>query len=195
MYSNMPEMVALNATGGDTYCHENTWIGKIVSQDIFPSLDLVRSIGDQYIVSLYWATATLVCVGYGDIHASMQSEMFMATVVMICGTIYYSSILGDISANIQTDDIRRGHYKGRLSDIMKFFKVYDVSKDTQRQVKHLVAFSVCLSADLWHWSPHGIELQPFYLNPPATLGCKLQYKWKVEIGVQTFHWCFATLHR
>ncbi|XP_076825494.1 uncharacterized protein LOC143471047 [Clavelina lepadiformis] len=134
LYSTMPEMVEFNGAGKVMYCHNTTWIGSIAASDTFPSLDVVHSLWDQYIVSFYWATATLVCVGYGDIHARMLGEMFMATVVMIMGTVYYSSILGDISANIQTDDIRRGHYKGRLSDILKFFKVYDVTKDTQRQV-------------------------------------------------------------
>nr|XP_018667906.1 uncharacterized protein LOC100185773 [Ciona intestinalis] len=134
LYSSMPEMVSFNNTGSVTFCQNSTWIGQLATQNIFPALDVVMSATDQYIVSLYWATATLVCVGYGDIHARMQTEMFMATVVMIMGTVYYSSILGDISANIQTDDIRRGHYKGKLSDILKFFKVYDVTKETQRQV-------------------------------------------------------------
>lgn len=58
----------------------------------------------------------------------------MATLVMICGTVYYSSILGEVAANIQTDDMQRGHYKGRLSDIIKFFKVYHVDGEIRKQV-------------------------------------------------------------
>ena len=33
------------------------------------------SIGYQYIVSVYWASATTVTVGYGDIHAHTDSEV------------------------------------------------------------------------------------------------------------------------
>lgn len=134
VYSDTTQWVPLNATGSDFYCQTQSWVGGIATQNVFPSLDIIQSVSHQYIVSIYWATATLVCVGYGDIHATMQAEMFMATVVMILGTVYYSSVLGDIAANIQTDDIQRGHYKGRLSDILKFFKVYEVTKETQRQV-------------------------------------------------------------
>lgn len=68
--------------------------------------------------------------------------MLLATLIMIMGTVYYSSILGDIAANIQTDDMQRGHYKGRLSDILKFFKIYEVNKETQRQVVYSINYGI-----------------------------------------------------
>ena len=35
----------------------------------------------QYIVSLYWSTATTVTVGYGDIHAHSDTEVsFISTI-------------------------------------------------------------------------------------------------------------------
>lgn len=135
LYADQSLFFSLNATVEPMYCHIQSWIGKIVTDDmVFPSLQLVTSYAEQYIVSIYWATATLVCVGYGDIHAERLAEMFMAILVMIFGTVYYSSILGEVAANIQTDDMQRGHYKGRLSDILKFFKVYHVDKETRKQV-------------------------------------------------------------
>ena len=124
----------LTATGLRTYCHNSTWIGNIAFTNAFPSLDIISSVRDQYVVSLYWATATLVSVGYGDIHAYSPIEMFIATFVMIGGTVFYSFILGGMSASVQTDDIRRGNYKEKIKDIKKFFKVYDVSQLTEDQV-------------------------------------------------------------
>ena len=123
----------LTATGLKTYCHNDTWIGLVT--DSFPALDIFHSVRDQYIVSYYWATATLVSVGYGDIHASTLTEMLCATFIMISGTVFYSFILGGMSASIQTDDQRRGSYKEKISDIKKFFKVYDVSQYTEDQVR------------------------------------------------------------
>ena len=124
----------MTATGSRSYCHNSTWIGNIAFTQIFPSLNIIGAVYDQYIVSFYWATATLVCVGYGDIHAYTSLEMFISTFVMIGGTVFYSFILGGISASLQTDDIRRGKYKEKIQDIKKFFNVYNISKHTENQV-------------------------------------------------------------
>ena len=124
----------LTATGLKSYCRNDTWIGQTISNNDFPALDIVHSIADQYILCFYWSTAILVSVGYGDIHAYTLSEMLFATFIMISGTVFYSFILGGLSASIQTDDSRRGSYKEKISDIKKFFKVYNVSHYTEDQV-------------------------------------------------------------
>lgn len=75
-----------------------------------------------------------MCVGYGDIHAYTPVEMFVVTFIMIGGTVFYSFILGGISASLQTDDIRRGKYREKIDDIKKFFIVYNISSHTEKQV-------------------------------------------------------------
>jgi len=106
----------------------------MVIDNPFPALDIITSIADQYIVCLYWATAILVSVGYGDVYAHTIAEMLITACIMISGTVFYSFILGGMSANIQTDDSRRGSYREKIADIKKFFKVYDVSQYTEDQV-------------------------------------------------------------
>jgi CRP-like cAMP-binding protein/voltage-gated potassium channel Kch len=113
----------------------DSWLGSVAER--FPSLELETSALDQYVISLYWGSATLVAVGYGDISAGSVPEMAIATLIMLSGTIFYSYVIGEISSNIQMDDIRRGHFKARLSDILQFFKVYETSGDLKDQVyKH-----------------------------------------------------------
>lgn len=131
-----PEMFRFNATHAPFFCPKSSWIAHLSETRLFPTLDIVHSASDRYILSFYWATVTLVCTGYGDVHADLPGEMFIAITVQIIGTIYYSSILGYISAAIQTVDVRRGRFKGKLSDILKFFQVYYVNEETQRQVNN-----------------------------------------------------------
>ena len=53
---------------------------------------------------------------------------------MICGHLYYSFMFGKISANLQSDGIVRGSYEDKLSDINKFFKLYEINEVIVKQV-------------------------------------------------------------
>jgi len=120
------------------YCQKSSWIGRIVTERKFPSLDILHSTFDQYLVSFYWTAVTLACTGYGDVYAYTPAEMFISTFTQISGTIFYSFVVGEICARLQTEDIRRGHYRGRISDIKKFFKAYGFKKEVQEEVKHKI---------------------------------------------------------
>ena len=54
----------------------------------------------DYIISLYWASATLTSVGYGDISAHNAREMVFALVVQLIGIILYGYCLGVIAATL-----------------------------------------------------------------------------------------------
>ena len=47
------------------FCDTDSWLSQAANNK--PSLDLDNSVVDQYIVSLYYSTVTLVGVGYGEI--------------------------------------------------------------------------------------------------------------------------------
>jgi len=119
---------------GDDYCPSLSWLGETLRGTSFLHLDRQHSASDQYIISLYWSTVTLVCAGYGDVHSFTVTEMLTSTVLMVIGTLFYSYIAADISANIQTKDTRRGLYKVKIKDIRKFFRVCDVTPETREQV-------------------------------------------------------------
>ena len=54
----------------------------------------------DYVVSLYWAAATMTSTGYGDVSAVSSGERIVAIIVMVIGLILYGYILGSVAATI-----------------------------------------------------------------------------------------------
>jgi len=132
------DVFEVNSLSMPFFCEKTSWMGRIVTDRKFPSLDILHSTFDQYVVSFYWTSITLVCTGYGDVVAKNRTDMVASSFTQISGTIFYSFVVGEICARLQTEDIRRGHYRGRMSDINKFFKAYGFKKEVQEEVKHKI---------------------------------------------------------
>lgn len=89
----------------------------------FMSLADNFSIPYQYIVSLYWATATTTTVGYGDIRAHTDLERAYATFVMIIGVVAYGYIIASVAATLANADSGRAQYQDKLKAVKSYLKV------------------------------------------------------------------------
>ena len=81
------------------------------------------SVPYQYIVSLYWATATTTSVGYGDIRAHTDLERSYATFVMIIGVVAYGYIIASVAASLANADSGRAQYQDKLKAVKSYLKV------------------------------------------------------------------------
>ena len=103
------------------------WKYKLENQEflckIIPSLAGNFSIPYQYIVSLYWATATTTTVGYGDIRAHTDLERAYATFVMIVGVVAYGYIIASVAATLANADSGRAQYHDKLKAVKAYLKV------------------------------------------------------------------------
>ena len=59
---------------------------------------------EEYIDSIFWATATMTSIGYGDIFPVTNIERAMSLIVMICGATMYAGLFGTLEVLI--DNIR-----------------------------------------------------------------------------------------
>ncbi|XP_077973712.1 uncharacterized protein LOC120347089 isoform X1 [Styela clava] len=132
--TNNSDYMTLTGAAGPFSVPKESWVAKAIIDDAFPALDLVNSTFHRYLLSLYYVTATLVSVGYGDVVAAASIEKLFCSILMYLGIIYYALILGDIAATIQMDDTTRAVFKKRMMDIRNFFKLNHVSKETTNQV-------------------------------------------------------------
>lgn len=75
-------------------CSGSSWVSSHGVLDDSPTAT------HDYIFSLYWASATLTSVGYGDVSAHNVREMVFALVVQLIGIMLYGYCLGVIAATL-----------------------------------------------------------------------------------------------
>ena len=68
------------------FCDTDSWLTEAVKSK--PSMDLYHSTIDQYIVSLYYSTVTLVGVGYGEIWPRTNVSFDFVNIYMKNKTFY-----------------------------------------------------------------------------------------------------------
>lgn len=81
------------------------------------------SVFEQYVISLYWATATTTTVGYGDIRAHTHLERGYATIIMIFGVMAYGYLIASVAASLVNADSARALHQSKLNTVKSYLKV------------------------------------------------------------------------
>ena len=53
---------------------------------------------------MHWATQTITTVGYGEIPAVTQTEIYFSFTWMLLGVLFYSFIIGNFSSIGESED-------------------------------------------------------------------------------------------
>ncbi|XP_022094111.1 uncharacterized protein LOC110981133 isoform X3 [Acanthaster planci] len=112
----------------DHYCKNISWTSAV---------DLGfynKSLSYQYVVSLYWASATGASVGYGDIHAKNVSEMVLALLSMICGIVFFGYVIASVAASLANADSQRARYQEKLTAIQNYLKEQQINRSLEQRV-------------------------------------------------------------
>lgn len=101
-----------------------------------------KDITTYYIKSLYWATATLTTIGYGDITPTTNGGRLYTMVIMILGVGVYGVVIANVARAFQQADRYKEKSKQKLNDLHNFMKYYNIPDRVQQNaysyLQHIV---------------------------------------------------------
>lgn len=91
------------------------------------------SVNTKYIGSLYWTFATVMSVGYGDVHATNDEERLASLIVQIIGSSFFGIILVTVKVFAQGDPLTFMR-DSRLFEIKAYLRDARVPREMQQRV-------------------------------------------------------------
>ena len=79
-------------------------------------------VATQYIASLYWTFATMLSVGYGDIHATNTGERFFAFLTMLLGSLMFGAIIAKVRLLVESRNIQYRELKICVAEFKSYLE-------------------------------------------------------------------------
>ena len=125
-----------------------------------------------YLRSIYWAVATILTVGYGDISAYTMFEQLMAIIWMVFGVGFYSYTVGSLSSFLLSIDTRETILAAKMAAAQEFSKQVGLNSLLKEKVRGAVRFHSWKSAR--HW------------NDRHDIFCELPVSLQYEVAVKMY---------
>ncbi|CAD8187784.1 unnamed protein product [Paramecium octaurelia] len=94
----------------------------------------------KYVASVYWATATMTTVGYGDIVPVTSVEKLFGIIVMLLACCVFAYIMNSIGGIFVKLDTNEKTIRLRLGQANQFLKSNEIPKDLQARVRKYLEY-------------------------------------------------------
>jgi len=92
----------------------------------------------KYLLSVYWALQTLTTVGFGDITAKTNAELYITIFWMIFGVIFYSITVSNLTSIIFSLDVAESRTQAYLNNLHKFSLRVNLPEETKQKVRKFI---------------------------------------------------------
>lgn len=100
-------------------------------------------VGERYVASMYWAVATMMSVGFGDIHSTTTVERLYSIFVQMIGVSFFGFIVANMSSLLDSIDARATAFRNKVSEVQEYMHDRKLPMDLQRRIlahyKHFFA--------------------------------------------------------
>lgn len=125
--------------------YENSWLASV--EDLGSRLDEFET----YVAAVYFATATVSTVGFGDVSATTTAERIVATLSMTLGATYYAYLVGSVATLVERFGAahgRRAAFREKMVELRAFLTRHP---DVPRELRARIA---AYFADAWLRTKH-----------------------------------------
>lgn len=94
----------------------------------------------QYLYAFYWASITMMTVGYGDISPQNQNEIIVCVISVILGCGVYAYNIGSIGMILQDLNKENSEFTRHINVINQFMSRKNICKDLQMKIREYLRF-------------------------------------------------------
>jgi Ion transport protein len=132
-FISTPDVTGLNNYDADMVL--NTWVKSFNFQD--------SDIKTQYIASLYWAFATMLTVGYGDIYPTNSGERLYALCTMLLGSVVFGAIISKVRVLVESRNLQLKELKVDVAEFKSYLEERRIPNSLRAEAKVSIKVSLC----------------------------------------------------
>lgn len=95
---------------------------------------------DQYVASFYWTLATMLSVGYGDIHATNDDERLYSIFTMLSGGIMFGAVIAQVTRLIETRNPQARAFKEKMDEIKAYLGEKNIPSHLKAKAKVIFSY-------------------------------------------------------